>query len=63
MIKIDYLKPKMLIAGEGKILKNGDTYSNVVYLGVDENPDNWQEINADEVPVETESEVNEEWTT
>lgn len=58
MIKITYLNPQMLIAGEGKILKNGDTYSNVVYLGVDENADNWQEINADEMP--TESEVSEQ---
>ena len=60
MIKIDYLNPQMLIAGEGKVLKKGETYLSVVYLGVDENADNWQEINADEVPVETESEVNEE---
>ena len=58
MIKIDYLNPQMLIAGEGKMLTNGETYTSVVYLGKDENPDNWQEINADEVPVETESEVN-----
>lgn len=58
MIKIDYLDPKMLIAGEGKVLKKGDTYLSVIYLGKDENPDNWQEINADEVP--NESEVNEE---
>lgn len=57
MIKITYLNPQMLIADEGKILKNGDIYSNVVYLGVDENPDNWQEINADEMP-SAESEVN-----
>lgn len=57
MIKITYLNPQMIIADEGKILKNGDTYSNVVYLGVDENADNWQEINANEMPNE---EVNEE---
>ena len=58
MLKIDYLNPQMLIAGEGKMLTNGETYTSVVYLGKDENADNWQEINADEVP--NESEVNEE---
>ena len=59
MIKITYLNPQMLIADEGKMLTNGETYTSVVYLGKDENIDNWQEINADEVPNE-ESEVNEE---
>ena len=58
MIKIDYLNPKMLIADVNKVLTTGEIYTNVVYLGIDENADNWQEINADEVPVETESEVN-----
>lgn len=58
MIKITYLNPQMLIADEGKMLTNGETYTSVVYLGKDENIDNWQEINADEVP--NESEVNEE---
>lgn len=52
MIKITYLNPQMLIAGEGKMLTNGETYTLVVYLGKDENMDNWYEINADEVPVE-----------
>lgn len=59
MIKITYLNPQMLIADEGKVLTNGETYSSVVYLGNDENAENWQEINADEVPA-VESEVNEE---
>lgn len=58
MIKITYLNPQMLIADEGKMLTNGETYTSVVYLGKDENIDNWQEINADEVP-SAESEVNE----
>ena len=60
MIKIDYLDPKMLIAGEGKMLTNGETYTSVVYLGKDENADNWHEINADEVPTETEIETENE---
>ena len=54
MIKIDYLNPKMLIANENKVLTNGEIYTNVVYLGIDENAENWQEINADEMPIETE---------
>ena len=58
MIKITYLNPQMLIAGEGKMLTNGEVYTSVIYLGKDENIDNWQEINADEMP--TESEVEEE---
>lgn len=53
MIKITYLNPQMLIAGEGKMLTNGEVYTSVIYLGKDENMDNWYEINADEVPVET----------
>ena len=60
MIKITYLKPQMLIADEGKMLTNGETYTSVVYLGKDENADNWQEINADEVPTETEIETENE---
>ena len=60
MIKIDYLNPKMLIAEEGKVLTNGETYTSVVYLGKDENIDNWHEINADEVPTETEIETENE---
>lgn len=56
MIKILYLKPRMLIADEGKILTDGETYTNVVYLGKDENPDNWQEIN--EADMSEESEEN-----
>ena len=60
MIKIDYLNPQMLIADEGKMLTNGEVYTSVVYLGKDENIDNWQEINADEVPTETEIETENE---
>ena len=44
MVKILYLNPRMLIADEGKTLTDGETYTNVVYLGKNENPDNWQEI-------------------
>lgn len=43
------LNPRMLVADEGKTLTDGETYSPVVYLGKDENPDNWQEIDESEV--------------
>ena len=56
MLKINYLNPKMLIASEGKVLTNGEAYTSVVYLGVDENIDNWSEINAEDVPKTYESE-------
>ena len=39
----------MLAADEGKTLTDGETYSPVVYLGKNENPDNWQEVNESEV--------------
>ena len=59
MLNIDYLNPKMLIASEGKVLTNGEVYTSVVYLGVDEDVSNWSEINEADVPkpeVTTESE-------
>ena len=49
MIKILYLKPRMLIADEGKTITDGEIYTPVVYLGKDENPDNWQEVDESEV--------------
>ena len=58
MIKVLYLKPRMLIADEGKTLTNGDTYSPVVYLGNEEIPENWAEINENEVPKVEEMEEN-----
>ena len=50
MLNIDWTNPTMLIADEGKMLTNGEVYTSVVYLGVDENADNWSEINAEDVP-------------
>jgi hypothetical protein len=48
------LNPRMLIADEGKTLTDGEIYTNVVYLGKDEIPENWQEIVEDNVPKEGE---------
>ena len=54
MKKILDLNPRMLLADEGKTLTDGEIYSPVVYLGKNENPDNWQEIDQAEVPQEME---------
>lgn len=52
LIKVLYLNPRMLEADEGKTLTDGETYSPVVYLGKNENPDNWQEIDQADEPTE-----------
>lgn len=43
-----------LTAEEGMILTNGETYSDCVYLGIYDSPNNWHEIIISEVPDETE---------
>ena len=48
------LNPRMLEADEGKTLTDGETYSQVVYLGKNESVDNWQEIDQADVPQEME---------
>ena len=40
----------VLEADEGMMLTNGETYSEKVYLGINDSPENWHEIPADEVP-------------
>lgn len=38
---------RILTASKGKVLTNGESFSSVggeVYLGVNDNPDNWHEI-------------------
>ena len=49
-MKIEEIKILKLIANEGKSLTNGEAYSKSVYLGVNDSPDNWTEINDDEIP-------------
>ena len=41
-----------LEADEGKMLTNGEIYSSQVYLGVNDSPENWREINEEDVPDE-----------
>lgn len=39
---------RILTASKGMVLTNGETYSDEVYLGVNDNPDNWNEITEEE---------------
>ena len=42
-------------ASEGMSLINGDVYSKLIYLGVNDSPDNWHEIPDSEVPTDSRS--------
>ena len=42
----------VLEASEGMTLTNGKTYSKKVYLGIYDSPENWHEINDEDVPEE-----------
>ena len=44
--------PIHLIADDGMVLTNGETYSTQVYLGIYDSPENWREIPESEVPTE-----------
>ena len=37
-----------LVASEGKVLTNGETYGKIVFLGNADSPDNWYEITEEE---------------
>lgn len=43
-----------LTADDGKTLTNGETYSTEVYLGIYDKPENWREINIEDIPDESE---------
>ena len=42
-----------LIAAEGKVLTNGESYSTEVWLGIYDKPDNWREIEEEDIPIES----------
>lgn len=42
------IKIIQLVASDGMVLTNGETYSREVYLGVNDTPDNWHEITEQE---------------
>lgn len=44
-MKTDTIEIRVLTADDGKLLTNGETYSTQVYLGSNDDPENWQEVN------------------
>lgn len=38
------VKDRTITAAEGKLLTNGSVYSEQVYLGIHDSPDNWREV-------------------
>ena len=49
-VKIVVLEPD-----EGKVLTNGETYSDKVYLGKNDSPDNWREVPAEDMNKESDA--------
>lgn len=48
IIKNDIIE---IIADEGMILTNSETYAHHIWLGINDSPSNWQEIPEQEVPL------------
>lgn len=46
------IQDNILTADEGKWLTNGQTYSQQVWLGINDSPNNWHEVHESEVPNE-----------
>lgn len=46
-MKTNEIKIVVLEPDEGNVLTNGDVYSDKVYLGKNDSPDNWREVPAD----------------
>lgn len=47
-MNIETIELKKITASEGKVLTNGEVYSEEVYLGKFDSPDNWYEITTEE---------------
>jgi hypothetical protein len=47
-MEITTIELRKLTASKGMVLTNGDTFSEEVYLGKYDNPDNWHEITVEE---------------
>ena len=43
-MEITTIELRKLTASEGMMLTNGETYGSVVYLGVNDAPENWHEV-------------------
>lgn len=50
---------RKLTASEGMTLTNGEAYGKVIYLSVNDKPENWHEIPDSEVPADTPEEMEE----
>ena len=48
-MKMNPIQLIVLEPDEGMVLTNGETYSKLVYLGVNDTPENWHEIPDGEV--------------
>ena len=46
-----------LTPAEGKVLTNGSTYSKEVWLGINDSPSNWHEVDESEAEELTDSEA------
>ena len=55
-MKTETIELIKLTASEGMTLTNGETYGKEVYLGCNDNAENWHEIPDSEVPKEEPSE-------
>ena len=47
-MEITTIELRKLTAEEGKVLTNGTAYGKEIYLGVNDNPENWHEITEEE---------------
>lgn len=55
------MKRIKLTASEGMTFTNGDVYGKIVYLGVNDKPENWHEITDEEYAmVQKEADANDE---
>lgn len=58
------IEGNVLTAGSGKLLTNGSVYSEQVYLGIYDSPDNWREVDeadaiTDDPPTDDEADLAE----
>lgn len=51
------IQDNILTADEGKWLTNGQTYSQQVWLGINDSPSNWHEVDESEAEELTDSEA------
>ncbi len=47
-MEIQTIEVRKLVASEGMVLTNGEAYGKEIYLGCNDNPENWSEITDEE---------------